>query len=454
MAPKIAIIGAGPAGCSLARLLHLGGIDAVVYEGEASPNYRSQGGTLDLHTETGLSVLKEAGLWDEFLKYARYDGEYMLVCDNNLKTLFSKGNRPTKENNAFGQRPEIDRASLRQILTESLPDGMVQWGRHVKTVSVAAAPKEGGESTGASITFADGSTASGFDLVVGADGAWSKVRAVLSDVQPLFSGVSMQALRISDGAKVAPDLHKLVNHGSVFAQNSICRASIQQLGDGSLHVSVCTRRSETPNVPAVRDSDGNDTNDWTKTCGYDPHDLTSVKEAMLTRPELLADFHPRLQDCVTKADGPTEPRSLYALPVGFRWEHQRGLTAIGDAGHLMTPFAGEGVNVAMDDARKLAAAILGSLDEKKAAASADALDAAVVAFEEEMFVRAGAVAKLTDNMLRMWFFMPGDPRDVVPKVLAMHTREHVPALLRPVATAVVHAMYFVWTGVLKREINL
>ena len=83
--PKIAIIGAGPAGCLLARLLHLAGIPTTVYEGEASPNYRSQGGSLDLHTNTGLAALREAGLWDEFQKHARYDGQYMAIVDKNLK---------------------------------------------------------------------------------------------------------------------------------------------------------------------------------------------------------------------------------------------------------------------------------------------------------------------------------------------------------------------------------
>lgn len=47
---KIAIIGAGPAGCALARLLQQSDhqIDVTIFESEASPNFRSQGGTLDL----------------------------------------------------------------------------------------------------------------------------------------------------------------------------------------------------------------------------------------------------------------------------------------------------------------------------------------------------------------------------------------------------------------------
>jgi 2-polyprenyl-6-methoxyphenol hydroxylase-like FAD-dependent oxidoreductase len=74
---KIAIIGAGPAGCTLARLLLHSNtpVDLAIFEGETSHDARTQGSTLDLHTESGIAALKEAGLYDEFLKYVRFDGE-------------------------------------------------------------------------------------------------------------------------------------------------------------------------------------------------------------------------------------------------------------------------------------------------------------------------------------------------------------------------------------------
>ena len=74
---NVAIVGAGPAGCTLARLLQLSTaqIKVTVFEGDISLDTRTQGGTLDLHTETGIAALKKAKLYDKFLKLARFDAE-------------------------------------------------------------------------------------------------------------------------------------------------------------------------------------------------------------------------------------------------------------------------------------------------------------------------------------------------------------------------------------------
>lgn len=176
MSPKIAIIGAGPAGLTLARLLHLSSspVTYTVYELSASPTSRiHQGGTLDLHTTTGLAAIKKCQLWDSFQRYARTEGEEMIICDKNWTELVHlKGGQR--------DRPEIDREKLQEILLESLPEEKVVWGR--KVVEVTAEGKirfEGREEL-------DGP----FDLVVGADGAYSRVRARLHGDKPVYAGVS------------------------------------------------------------------------------------------------------------------------------------------------------------------------------------------------------------------------------------------------------------------------
>lgn len=75
MTPPIAILGAGPSGLTLGRLLHLAGIDFIIFERDASAASawgRGGSGTLDLHEGSGLLALHEAGLFEEFKTKARY----------------------------------------------------------------------------------------------------------------------------------------------------------------------------------------------------------------------------------------------------------------------------------------------------------------------------------------------------------------------------------------------
>ncbi|KAK3079386.1 hypothetical protein LTS18_004984, partial [Coniosporium uncinatum] len=129
---KIAIVGAGPAGCTLARLLHLAGISTTIFEGETTLQVRAQGGTLDLHTDTGIAALKECGIYEQFLEWARFDGESFVVCDKNLKKYINMAG--TKDDKSTRGRPEIDRVRLRKILLDSLPEGCVRWGCRLRTV--------------------------------------------------------------------------------------------------------------------------------------------------------------------------------------------------------------------------------------------------------------------------------------------------------------------------------
>jgi 2-polyprenyl-6-methoxyphenol hydroxylase-like FAD-dependent oxidoreductase len=306
---KIAIVGAGPAGCMLARLLthRTNDIDVIVFEGEDNLDLRSQGGTLDLHVKTGQRALKEAGLYDEFLKYARFDGEAMSLADKNLLRYFTHNGNSAKSTTG---RPEIDRPKLRQILFESLPEGTIKW-RH-KLIQV-----DREESTHEfTLHFADQPSQTGFDLIVGADGAWSKVRPVLSSTKPFYSGVAGHAFRIPDAEKNAPVAYALANRGSLFAYGDDKSILAQYMGDGSLNIATWARRPE----------------DWRKQCGYDVHDAKATKEACLKE---YADWDPRLVSFTQCAEDHVVPRDLYMLPVGHRWKHVQGVTLIGDAAHLM-----------------------------------------------------------------------------------------------------------------------
>ena len=208
MAPKIAIIGAGPGGCMLARLLHQHSISSTIFEAEQSVDYRSQGGTLDLRTQTGLQAIKEAGLFSEFQKYARYDGESLLLCDKNKRAWVKRAPRQSGEKPTFGEAPEIDRAELRRILMESVPEGTVRWGSKLKTVG-----------TDMSLHFDNGTVERGFDLIVGADGAFSKTRQFLSSERPFYTGLGGYSMSIPDAATRAPDVYKYVYNATPQLQS-------------------------------------------------------------------------------------------------------------------------------------------------------------------------------------------------------------------------------------------
>lgn len=168
MTPPIAILGAGPAGLMLGRLLSLANIDYTIFERDESVAKawgRGGSGTLDIHTDSGQLALKEAGLFDRFKNLARF-GASNIIADHQGK-VFAR-----LEGEGDEDRPEIDRKDLRVMLSQSVPEQKVQWGSKVEVVI-----KENDGSM--AMHMAGGKVEAGFRLVVGADGAWSKARSLV-----------------------------------------------------------------------------------------------------------------------------------------------------------------------------------------------------------------------------------------------------------------------------------
>ena len=395
----VAIVGGGPAGCMLARLLQKANTKVTVFESEASPDYRSQGGTLDLHKDTGLYALKQAGLYEEFMRLARFDGDALAVCDMNL--LHYLDLKSSKDSRWFSQRkPEIDRTVLRQILYNCLPEGTIRWGHRLRSYDARS-----GE-----LHFDDGVVERGFDLVVGADGAWSKIRPLLTKEKPFFSGVGGYNLIIPDAGRKYPDLDILVNKGSLFAFSDRKGIMGQWMGDGSIYVSIWCLQDE----------------NWMHNVLFDVWDGKAVKRALM---EEFQHWDPRLLKMIQVADDDmVTPRSLFMLPVGMRWETRPGITMLGDAAHLMTPFAGEGVNAALRDAVDLARAVHEAIRE---GFSTQTLGQKVAKFEREMINRVIPVQAKTEDMMHLMLFTEGAPRTVIEKwcVRAMKDELNIVLLL-------------------------
>jgi 2-polyprenyl-6-methoxyphenol hydroxylase-like FAD-dependent oxidoreductase len=365
--PTIAIVGAGLSGLVCARILQVNGISATVYELDESPAARQQGGSLDIHTDTGQVALKDAGLYEEFLKHIHPQGESIRVLDKNARVYIDQ-----KEAEGGNGRPEIDRKVLRQMFVDSLEPGTIQWGRKVVGVRPTESVHE--------IEFADGGTVRA-DLVIGADGAWSKVRSSLTPVKPEYVGITVVEFRLSDANVTRPNAVAVTGQGSLFALSDNKYIG----GHGGDQITLgCGLR-----VPEH----------WVTESGIDWEDADAARAALLKE---FSDWSPTLTNLIRDCDDTIWPRPIYALPTGTTWKRVPGVTLVGDAAHLMSPFAGEGANLAMIDGADLAREIIDMQD----------LETALENYEKTMLPRGAKSAAASQRSLDT-MFVDGPPRKLV-----------------------------------------
>lgn len=360
----VTIIGAGLGGLVLARVLHVHGIAATVYEAEPSPAARAQGGLLDIHVGTGQAALEAAGLTGEFRRLVLDGHEATRVLDRDGTVLHDEPDDGT------GGRPEVPRGELRQLLLGSLPDGTVHWGHKVTGVRALGGGRH-------EVTFAGGATVT-TTLLVGADGAWSKVRPLLSPATPEYIGRSYVETFLYDSDIRHPAAAKAVGGGAMLALAPGKGIQAHREKSGTLHTYVALTHPI----------------EWFG-------DFTDAEAAIARTVGEFAGWAPELTALITDGDTPPVLRPLHSLPVEHRWERVPGVTLVGDAAHLAAP-NGEGANLAMLDGAELALALAGH----------DDAETALAAFEQVMFPRS-AEAAADGNELHELLFGDDSPHGLI-----------------------------------------
>lgn len=358
----VAIIGGGPAGLTLARLLQQQGLNVKVYERDINQNVRQQGSTLDLHYHTGLKALAAAGLMEEFKKHYRPGADQSVVVNSKMDIIYDKHQEKTEDDfNDEYFRPEIDRGPLRDLLIASLKEESIVWNARFTELKPSG--------TGWEILF-ENDTSAYADLVIAADGANSRLRKYITDIAPVYSGVTAIGGNIYNAEINAPEIWKLAKGGSLFVPENGKTIFFITKGDGTLTFLIGLKKPE----------------DWLANSGIDLTDRTSV--AAWFKQE-FADWSPEWEQLFASNELTIVPYPWYHFPTDQHWTALPNLTMIGDAAHRVPPYAGEGANQALADAL--------DLYETLCCDQFETTLQAIACFEQKMFKRSAAI---TEESLR------------------------------------------------------
>lgn len=348
---KIAIVGGGPGGLTLARLFQLKGADVKVYERDFSQAARVQGAIVDLHFDSGLKVIAAAGLMDEFKANYMVGADKYRLFDPQGNILLDNGNQ--NGSISFGDkhfRPEIDRGALRDILIGTLRPGTVVWDSQFSNMNKVDENWE--------LQFKNGTSAKA-DIVIGSDGYRSQVRPYLTNIKAKYSGATIIQGEIDHPKTACPEIYELVDQANLMGMGGGATLAVQPRGDGGLTFYAASMYPET----------------WGKTNGINFNDAGAVRS-------YLKDHFKNWNHVFFTLFEACEHfvlRPLNYFPMDQRWSTRPDLTLIGDAAHLMPP-NGEGVNLAMLDALNLSECLTN--------AAFSSLDEAIDAYEKIMFERS------------------------------------------------------------------
>lgn len=361
-----------------------------MYERDFNRDVRVQGTTIDLHFESGLKALEAAGLMDAFKENYRNENDPTRVVDVHANIFFDDHNEGATLD--FGDEwfaPEIDRGSIRKILLDALQPGTIVWDCHIVSLEDI--------NNNWKIIFENGNAVIA-DIVIGADGANSKIRPFVTPIKPFYSGVTILQGNIYDAEKVDPKIHDLLKGGKIMAigdsKTITAKADAVAKGDGSLDFYLSWKE------------DAN----WAIDSGID---FKNVKQVSQWFKKEYSNWDSIWQELFKVENSSFLARPQYCMPLDQYWEAQLNITLLGDAAHLMPPFAGEGVNMAMFDALQLS--------EQLTSGKFTDLKLAIAHYEKEVFARFAEIGKITLYNTE-WMHSPGGLK----KMLLIKTKNTTP----------------------------
>lgn len=298
--------------------------------------------------------MQRAGLFDQFKSIIHDGGAAAKVLDKDGNTIVDI---PDDGNHG---RPEVLRGDLRQILLQSLKPNTIQWDKKLTDIQSLAQGQH-------RLSFADGTTVT-TQILVGADGTFSKVRPLVSDAKPQYVGTSLIETYLYDVDNQHPSAANIVGQGAMYALAPGKGIQAHREPGNVIHTYIALRQTEE---------------------ALDQIDFNNSNVALKQLTHQFDQWHNDLLALINESEKGPILRKIHALPVGHQWERVPGVTILGDAAHVMTP-AGEGANLAMFGGSELAQAIIEHPND---------IETAFAQYEQALFPRSEKAAARADQML-------------------------------------------------------